>query len=343
MKLAMTAGGMGAAISIDIDLVRHAEDLGYDSIWTAEAWGADAITPLAWIAAQTSRIRLGTGIMQMPARTPAMCAMQAMTVDALSGGRMIVGLGPSGPQVIEGWHGVPYGKPLVRTREYITIMRKVFARQEPVAFQGEEYRIPYDGPGASGLGKPLRSILHGRADIPILTATISPKGVQLAAEVADGFIPIWMSPQGIHTFDDALAKGFAKRVDGKKPASFEIAPLVNVMIHDDLAKCRDTFRPGIALYVGGMGARSKNFYNDLIARQGWPDAARKIQDLYLDGKKNDAIAAVPDDMVDAICLIGSRERVRDKLEEWKESIATMLILTGARRETVTTMAELCFS
>jgi len=343
MKLAMTAGGMGASISIDIDLIRHAEDLGYDSVWTAEAWGADAITPLAWIAAQTSRIRLGTGIMQMPARTPAMCAMQAMTVDALSGGRMVVGLGPSGPQVVEGWHGVPYGKPLVRTREYITIMRKIFARQEPVALQGKEYRIPYDGPGASGLGKPLRSILHGRADIPIMTATISPKGVELAAEITDGFIPIWMSPQGIHTFDDALAKGFAKRPDGKKPAGFEIAPLVNVMIHDDLAKCRDAFRPGIALYVGGMGARSKNFYNDLIRRQGWPDAARKVQDLYLDGKKNDAIAAVPDDMVDAICLIGSRERVRDKLDEWKESIATMLILTGARRETVTTMAELCFS
>jgi F420-dependent oxidoreductase-like protein len=342
VKLALTTGANAASVSIDVDLIRHAEELGYDSVWSAEAWGADAITPLAWIAAQTSRIKLGTGIMQMPARTPAMCAMQAMTVDALSGGRMIVGLGPSGPQVVEGWHGVPYGKPLVRTREYITIMRKVFAREEPVAFRGEEYRIPYDGPGASGLGKPLRSILHGRADIPIVTATISPKGVELAAEVADGFIPIWMSPGGLSTFDQALGKGFEKR-GGRSANGFEIAPLVNVMIDDDLQKSRDTFRPGIALYVGGMGARSKNFYNDLVARQGWPDAARKIQDLYLDGKKKEATAAVPDDLVDAICLVGPRARVRDKLAEWKTSKATMLILASPRRENVTAMAELCFA
>ena len=342
MKLAMTAAGMGASISIDVDLIRHAEDLGYDSVWTAEAWGADAITPLAWIAAQTSRIKLGTGIMQMPARTPAMCAMQAMTVDALSGGRMVVGLGPSGPQVIEGWHGVPYGKPLTRTREYISIMRKVFAREEPLVHQGEEYRIPYDGPGASGLGKPLRSILHGRADIPILTATISPKGVETAAEVADGIIPIWMSPGGLSTFDDALARGFAKRSVGVPWESFEIMPMINVMIDDDLGKCRDTMRPAIALYAGGMGARGKNFYNDLVSRQGWPDAARKIQDLYLDGKKKEATAAVPDDLVDAITLVGPRERVRDKLAEWKQSKATMLLLAGPRRETITAMAELCF-
>jgi F420-dependent oxidoreductase-like protein len=343
MKLAMTAAGMGASISIDIDLIRHAEELGYDSVWTAEAWGADAITPLAWIAAQTSRIRLGTGIMQMPARTPAMCAMQAMTVDALSGGRMIVGLGPSGPQVVEGWHGVAYGKPLARTREYVSILRKIFAREEPVTFHGTEYRIPYDGPGASGLGKPLRSILHGRADIPIVTATISPKGVALAAEVADGFIPIWMSPAGLSTFDDALAAGFAKRTGGAPRESFEIVPMVNVMIDDDLRKCRDTMKPGIALYAGGMGARGKNFYNDLLVRQGWPDAARTIQDLYLDGKKKEATAAVPDDLVDAICLVGPRERVRDKVEEWKASRATMLLLSGPRRETVTAMAELCFA
>jgi F420-dependent oxidoreductase-like protein len=341
VKLAMTAGGMGAAVSIDIDRIRHAESLGYDSVWTAEAYGADAITPLAWIAAQTSRIRLGTAIMQIPARTPAMCAMQAMTVDALSGGRMVVGLGPSGPQVVEGWHGVPYGKPLARTREYITIMRKVFARAEPVVFHGSEYRLPYDGPGASGLGKPLKSILHGRADIPILTATISPKAVELAAEVADGFIPIWMSPRGLSTFDAALASGFAKA--GKAQGRFEIAPMVNVMIDADVQRCRDAFRPGIALYVGGMGARSKNFYNDLVARQGWPDAARKIQDLYLDGKKKEATAAVPDDLIDAICLIGPREAIRDRLAEWKESKATMLVLSGPGREAITTMAELCFA
>ena len=342
MKLALTAAGMGAKISIDIDLIRHAEKLGYDSVWTAEAWGADAITPLAWIAAQTSKIKLGTGIMQMPARTPAMCAMQAMTVDQLSGGRMIVGLGPSGPQVVEGWHGVPYGKPLTRTREYIEIMRKIFAREEPVSFNGEEYQLPYTGPGASGLGKPLRSILHGRADIPIVTATISPKGVQTAAEVADGFMPIWSSPSGLATFDEQIRTGLQKAGGGKSAENFEIMPMVNAVVHDDPAACREFFRPAIALYVGGMGARNKNFYNTFVSRQGWPDAAKKVQDLYLDGKKKEATAEVPDDLVDALCLIGPKESLRDQLAEWKESSATTLVLQGPNRETLDALAEICF-
>ena len=341
MKLALTAAGMGATVSIDMDLVRQAEALGYHSVWTAEAWGADAITPLAWLAAQTTKIKLGTAIMQMPARTPAMCAMQAMTVDQLSGGRMIVGLGPSGPQVVEGWHGVPYGKPLVRTREYIEIMRKIFARQEPVAYEGKEYQIPYRGPGASGLGKPLRSILHGRADIPIVTATISPKAIELAAEVADGFIPIWTAPSGLKSFKTSLDKGFAKAGPGKKREGFEIMPFVNAIVHDDVAKCRDMVRPFLALYVGGMGARDKNFYNDHVSRQGWPDAAKKIQDLYLGGQKNDAVAAVPDDLCDAVCLLGSKERIRDQLGAWKESPATTLILQGPNKKTLETLAELC--
>lgn len=341
MKLAMTAAGMGATVTIDLELIRHAESLGFHSVWTAEAWGADAITPLAWIAAQTSKIKLGTAIMQMPARTPAMCAMQAMTVDQLSGGRMIVGLGPSGPQVVEGWHGVPYGKPLVRTREYIEIMRKIFARAEPVAYEGKEYQIPYRGPGASGLGKPLRSILHGRADIPIVTATISPKGIELAAEVADGFIPIWTSAKGLEAFTPMLDKGFSKAGPGKKRDGFEIMPFVNAIVHDDVAKCRDIVRPQIALYVGGMGARDKNFYNDHVSRQGWPDAAKKIQDLYLGGQKNDAVAAVPDDLCDAVCLLGPKERIRDQLGAWKTSPATTLILQGPNRKTMETLAELC--
>jgi F420-dependent oxidoreductase-like protein len=341
MKLAMTAAGMGATVTIDLELIRHAESLGFHSVWTAEAWGADAITPLAWIAAQTSKIKLGTAIMQMPARTPAMCAMQAMTVDQLSGGRMIVGLGPSGPQVVEGWHGVPYGKPLVRTREYIEIMRKIFARAEPVAYDGKEYQIPYRGPGASGLGKPLRSILHGRADIPIVTATISPKGIELAAEVADGFIPIWTSAKGLEAFTPMLDKGFAKAGPGGKRDAFEIMPFVNAIVHDDVAKCRDIVRPQIALYVGGMGARDKNFYNDHVSRQGWPDAAKKIQDLYLGGQKNDAVAAVPDDLCDAVCLLGPKERIRDQLGAWKDSPATTLILQGPNRKTMETLAELC--
>ena len=279
--------------------------------------------------------------MQMPARTPAMCAMQAMTVDQLSGGRMIVGLGPSGPQVVEGWHGVPYGKPLTRTREYIAIMRKIFAREEPVTFDGKEYQLPYKGPGASGLGKPLRSILHGRADIPIITATISPKGVETAAEVADGFMPIWASPSGLSTFDDKIASGFAK-AGRDKSATFEILPMINAVLDDDVAKCRDFFRPALALYVGGMGAREKNFYKDSLSRQGWPDAARKIQDLYLDGKKKEATAAVPDDMIDAVSLIGPKERLRDQLAAWEESPATTLVLQGPQKKTLEVLAELCF-
>ncbi len=342
MKLGLTAAGMGAQISIDIDLIREAEELGYDSVWTAEAWGADAITPLAWIAAQTSRIRLGTGIMQIPARTPAMCAMQAMTVDALSGGRMIVGLGPSGPQVVEGWHGVPYGKPLTRTREYIHIMRKIFRREEPVTFDGVEYQVPFRGEGASGLGKPLRSILHGRADIPIVTATISPKGVATAAQVADGFMPIWVSAEGLGQFDQPISDGLAKAEGDKSREDFEIMPMITVIFDDDVAKCRDLIRPAIALYVGGMGARNKNFYNNLVSRMGWEEPARQIQDLYLDGKKKEATAAVPDDLVDAICLLGPKERVRDHLAAWKESSATTLILQGANSQTLRTMAELCF-
>ena len=339
MKLGLTAAGMGAAINIDIELIQEAEKLGYDSVWTAEAWGADAITPLAWIAAQTSKIRLGTGIMQMPARTPAMCAMQAMTVDQLSGGRMIVGLGPSGPQVIEGWHGVPYGKPLTRTREYIDIMRAVFAREAPVEYDGKEYQIPYRGPGASGMGKPLKSILHGRADIPIVTATISPKGVEVAAEKADGFMPIWTSPESLETFYEPIDAGFAK-AGGDKAKHFEIFPMVVVMIHDDIAQCRDFIRPGIALYVGGMGSRKKNFYNDLMVRSGWADAAKKIQDLYLDGKKKEATAEVPDALIDEICLIGPKERVRDRIEAWKASRATCLVVQSANREMLPELAEL---
>jgi F420-dependent oxidoreductase-like protein len=341
MKLGLTVAGFGPHIKIDIERIREAEALGYDSVWTAEAWGNDAITPLAGIAAQTTTIKLGTGIMQMSARTPAMCAMQAATVDELSGGRMIVGLGPSGPQVIEGWHGMPYGKPLTRTREYISILRRIFAREAPLEHEGECYQIPFRGEGSSGLGKPLRSILHPRADIPIVTATISPKGVECAAECADGFIPIWTSPEGLATFDDAIARGFAKSDDEARKQRFEITPMVNVHIGEDLQACRDRMKPGIALYVGGMGARTKNFYNQLVARMGWEDAAREIQDLYLDGKKKAATAAVPDDLVDAITLVGPKERVAERVAAWKESAAAGLILSGPRAEDLRTMAELC--
>jgi len=328
MKLGLMAAGFGPQIKVDVARIKEAEALGYDSVWTAEAWGSDAITPLAWIAAQTSKIKLGTAIMQMQARTPAMCAMQVMTVDQLSGGRMIVGIGPSGPQVIEGWHGLPYGKPLKRTREYIAIMRQIFGREKPVEFQGEYYQMPYKGPGSSGLGKPLRSILHGRTDIPIYTATISPKGVETAAEIADGFIPVWTTPKGLETFVPHLEAGFRKAGAGKGFVNFEIAVSINVVVNNDLKAARESLKPGIALYVGGMGARDKNFYTQHVSRQGWADDAHKIQDLFLSGKRQEAVAAVPDALVDELSLVGPKERIRERATAWKASKATMLLLGG---------------
>ncbi|MCZ0944889.1 MAG: LLM class F420-dependent oxidoreductase [Gammaproteobacteria bacterium] len=321
--------GIGPQVQIDLEAIQRVEAAGFDSLWAGEAWGSDAITPLAYVAGHTSRIKLGTSIMQMSARTPAMAAMQAMTVDKLSGGRMIVGLGPSGPQVIEGWHGQPYGKPLTRTREYINIMRQIFARQDRVQFEGECYQIPYTGEGASGLGKPLRSILHGRPDIPIYTAAISPKGVATAAQVADGVIPLWVTPEGLDGFAADIESGFAKAEGEKGWDDFDVQPSVNVIVGDDLQACRDKLRPQLALYVGGMGARSKNFYNNLVSRQGWPDAAKEIQDLYLGGQRNEAMAAVPDDLIDAVALVGPKERVRDRLDAWRDSRATGLVFSGS--------------
>jgi F420-dependent oxidoreductase-like protein len=338
MKLGLMAGGFGPQIRIDVARIKEAEALGYDSVWTAEAWGNDAITPLAWLAAQTSKIKLGTAIMQMPARTPAMCAMQVMTVDQLSGGRMIAGLGPSGPQVVEGWHGVAYGKPLKRTREYIAIMREIFKREKPVEFHGEYYQMPYQGSGASGLGKPLRSILHARPDIPIYTATISPKGVETAAEVADGFIPVWTTPKGLETFVPHIEAGFRKAGAGKGYANFEIAVSLNVVVNNDLQVARDSLKPGIALYVGGMGARGKNFYTDHVSRQGWADDARKIQDLFLGGKRQEATAAVPDALVDELSLVGPKERIRERAAAWKSSKATTLLI-GGDANAIKVMAE----
>ncbi len=323
-----------------LDLILEAERLGFDSVWTAEAYGSDAITPLAWVGAQTTRIRLGTAIMQIPARTPAMCAMTAMTLDALSGGRFILGLGPSGPQVVEGWHGVRYGKPLARTREYIQIIRSILKREKPVEFHGEEYDLPYTGAGATGLGKPLKSILHGRADLPIYTAAISAAGVKTAAEVADGFFPIWMSPEKWSVFAPHVEEGFKKAGGGKSLANFDVAPFVTCIVGDDLEKCRNAVKPMLALYIGGMGARGKNFYNDYAKRLGYEEAAVRIQDAFLAGDRGAAIAAVPDALVDEISLIGPRERIRDRIAAWKASpVGTMCLGTG-QLDAVRTVAEL---
>ena len=318
MKLGMLFGYSGRKISVPIDAIRHAESLGFDSIWTSEAYGSDAITPAAWILAQTETIKVGTAIMQMPARSPAMAAMTAMTLAELSGGRFICGLGASGPQVVEGWHGVPYGKPLTRLKEYVGIMRQIFAREAPTTFEGEMYQLPYAGADATGLGRPLKSILHCEEDIPIYAASITPKGVEAAAEVADGFFPIWMDPDQFSVFEGPIGRGLVNAGD-KDLSQFDIAPFVTVVMGDDVEQCMMPVRGSMALYVGGMGARNRNFYNDFVKRLGYEEAAVKIQDLYLSGRRDEAMAAVPADLIDACHLVGPADRIRERLKRWKEA------------------------
>lgn len=340
LRLGLTAGYSGASMQINRDLILEAERLGFWSVWSAEAYGSDAVSPLAYIAAFTTKIQLGTAIMQMPARTPAMTAMTAMTLDAMSGGRFILGLGPSGPQVVEGWHGVAYGKPLTRTREYVQIIRKILAREAPLEWKGEHYEIPYHGPGASGLGKPLKSILHGRKDLPIYTASIGPAGIACSAEVADGLIPVWMNPERWDLLAPHLEKGFQKAGGGKSLAHFDVAPFVTCIVGDDLERCRMPVKGMLALYIGGMGARGKNFYNDYAKRLGYEQAAVEIQDLYLAGKKAEAMAKVPDALVDSIALLGPKERIRDRLEAWKASPVKTLLVGAGQPEALRTLAEL---
>lgn len=340
MRLGLMVGYSGAQVAIDMTMVKEAESLGYDSVWTAEAWGSDAVSPLAWIAAQTTKIKLGTAIMQLPGRSPANTAMTAMTLDALSNGRMILGLGTSGPQVVEGWHGVSFDKPLTWMKEYIQIVRAIFAREKPLEFSGVRYQIPYRGPGATGLGKPLKSILHGRKEIPILTGSMAPKGQALSAELADGILLTCMHPGRFDVIEANLKEGFAK-TDGKKSlAGFEIAPTVAVIVGKDLDACRAPLKASLAFYIGGMGAREKNFYGEYIRRVGWEAEAVKIQSLFLDGKRNEAIAAVPDEMVDTLHLVGTPERIKDRFQQWKESKVTTMIIGAQQPEAIRLMAEL---
>ncbi|HLZ22431.1 MAG TPA: LLM class F420-dependent oxidoreductase [Ktedonobacterales bacterium] len=336
MRLGLSLGYWGARPNDATDMVREAERLGFDSIWTAEAYGSDGVTPLAWLGALTSRIKLGTGILQMPARTPANTAMTAATLDLLSGGRVLLGLGVSGPQVVEGWHGQPYGKPLVRTREYIEILRMIWAREQNLEYQGQEYTIPIEG--GTGLGKPLRLTIHPlRKRIPIYLAAIGPKNIELAGEIADGWLPIFYSPARESLSLGPLDAGLAKRT-AEEP--FDIAPSVTVVLGDDVDACRDMVRPMLALYIGGMGARGKNFYNDLACRYGYEAAAKEIQDLYLDGKKKAAAAAVPDSLVDEVALCGPKERIAELLAPWKTARATTLIVGTIQPEALRVMAEL---
>jgi F420-dependent oxidoreductase-like protein len=340
LRLGLTAGYSGAAMQINRELILEAERLGFWSVWSAEAYGSDAVSPIAYMAAFTSTIKLGTAIMQMPARTPAMTAMTAMTIDAMSGGRFILGLGPSGPQVVEGWHGVAYGKPLTRTREYISIVRKIIARETPLEFKGEHYEIPYNGPGATGLGKPLKSIIHGRKDLQIYTASIGPAGIECSAECADGLIPVWMNPERFDLLKPSLDKGFAKAGGGKSIANFDVAPFVTCVMGDDLERCRQPIKASLALYIGGMGARGKNFYNDYAKRLGFEEAAIKIQDLFLSGKREEAAAAVPNALVDATSLVGTKAHIRDRLEAWKASPIKSLLIKAEQPEALRALAEL---
>jgi F420-dependent oxidoreductase-like protein len=316
MKLGILNAMGGKVNGIDMDRIKAAESMGYDSVWTQEAYGSDAVTPAAWILAQTDKIKVGTAIMQMPGRSPACSAMTAMTLNQLSNGRFIIGLGASGPQVVEGWHGTAYGKPMTRTREYIDIMKKIFSREGPVEHEGFHYSMPYSGDDGTGLGKPLKSMLQADPSIKIYTASITPKGLETAAELADGVFPVWMDPES-----DVLMSSVQKGLDkgNKTTMDFDVAPFVSVVIGDDVDRCRMPLKSSMALYIGGMGARESNFYNDYAKALGYEEAAAKTQDLFLAGKRDEAAAAVPDELVDACHLVGPAGRIKERLQVWKEA------------------------
>ncbi len=340
MRLGLMMGYSGAQVALDMAMIQEAERLGFASVWTAEAWGSDAVSPLAWIGAQTSKIKLGTAIMQLPGRSPSNTAMTAMTLDQLSGGRMILGLGTSGPQVVEGWHGVAFDKPLSWLREYVTIVRSIFARERPLEFQGTRYQIPYRGPGATGLGKPLKSILHGRKDIPIYTGSMAPKSQEMSAEIADGLLLTCMHPERFDVIRPHLEAGFAKAGGGKSLEKFDVAPTIACIVGDDLDACRMPLKFSLALYIGGMGAKDKNFYNEYIRRVGYEAEAIKIQNLFLEGKREEATAAVPDALVDALHLVGTPDRIRERFKVWKSLPIGTLIIGTQQIEAVRLLAEL---
>ena len=333
LRLGLQLGYWGAAPPRDpVGIAQEAERLGFDSVWTAESWGSDAFTPLAWIGAHTSEIKLGTAVVQISARTPTATAMAALTLDHLSQGRVILGLGVSGPQVVEGWYGAPFSKPLARTREYVGIIRQVLRREAPVTSAGEHYPLPYRGAGSWGVGKPLRSIVHPlRADLPIFLGAEGPKNVAMTAEIADGWLPLYYSPFRQEVYAPSLA--------GAKPG-FEIAPLVMVNVTDDIAAALLPLKWMLSFYVGGMGSRKRNFHVELMSRMGFEAEARKIQDLFLADKREEAAAAVPDQFADEISLLGPVERIRDRLDAWRETPVTTLLLTTHDPSVLRTMAEL---
>ncbi|HTM21374.1 MAG TPA: LLM class F420-dependent oxidoreductase [Kofleriaceae bacterium] len=340
MRLGLMVGYSGAAMDVDIATIREAERLGYHSCWTAEAWGSDAVSPLAWIGAQTSRITLGTAIMQLPGRSPANTAMTAMTLDALSGQRFILGLGTSGPQVVEGWHGQPWHEPLTWLREYITIVKKIFAREAPLVFEGKRYQIPYRGPGSAGLGKPLKSILHGRKEIPIYSGSMAPRGQELAGELCDGLLLTCMNPHRPEVIVDRVKAGIERAGGGKRLEDFDIAPTVAVVLGDDVDACRRPLKEQLALYIGGMGAKDKNFYREYLTRVGFEEPCARIAERFLAGQRREAVAAVPDELVDTLYLVGPADRIRERFQAWKGSGVTTMIVGARQIEAIRLLAEL---
>jgi F420-dependent oxidoreductase-like protein len=328
LKLGLNTGYWSAGPPPGVEeAVAEADRLGFDSIWTAEAYGSDALSPLAWWGAGTENVRLGTAIMQLSARQPAATAMAAMTMDHLSGGRFVLGLGVSGPQVVEGWYGRPFAKPLARTREYVQIVREIVARGDRVTNEGPHYPLPL--PDGTGLGKPLRSTIHPkRDDIPIFLGAEGPKNVALAAEICDGWLALFFSPSNQDFYRNALAEGFARDGARRSWEDFEVVATVPVIIHDDVEQAADFLRPMYALYFGGMGARAANFHHDVAVRLGYEAEAKKVQDLYLEGKKEEAAAAIPTALVEDLALIGSEDKVRADLEAWRESIVTTMLVSG---------------
>lgn len=338
MKLALVIGYSGAQMALPVARVQRAEALGYDSVWTAEAYGSDALSPLAYLAAVTSRIRLGAGVIQLAARTAANAAMTAGTIDALSGGRMVLGLGVSGPQIVEGWYGEPWGRPVARLRDYVAILRKIWAREAPVTHAGDEISLPYQGPGASGLAKPLKSILHMNARIPIYLGTGNPASVRLTAEIADGWLPLGFVPGSLPEYLPWLEDGFRRAGNGKSLAGFDILANCHVQVADDVGAALAALKPEVALYVGGMGARGKNFHKDLMVRRGYGEAAERVQELYLAGRKDEAAAAVPDEWVDHKSLVGPRARIIERYRAWRDSGATALGVRTSQDAAVEVMA-----
>ena len=340
MKLGLSIGYSGAHLNIPVELVQRAEALGFETVWTAEAYGSDAMTPLAFLAGKTSRIKLCTGIIQLAARTPANAAMQAATIDAMAGGdRVIIGIGVSGPQIVEGWYGEPWGRPYYRIRDYVAIMRKIWRREAPVTHDGKEISLPYTGDGSAGLGKPLKSILHMNPNIPIVLGTGNESTVRLTGEIADGWLPLGFVPGSLPEYQPWLEEGFARTGNSKSMANFDIHAGVAVVVDEDVKRGLHSLKADVALYVGGMGHRNVNFHHRMMSRRGFAEAADRIQELYLAGRKDEATEAVPDEWIDMKALVGPKARIQERARAWADSGATSLILRHPGMAAVEAMGE----